>query len=102
MSAVPSPYLGLKVINKGLPSGLVEMGIRKEPTSWDSKPRDSKQGVCGGSSFLSSVAILLGKYSNLVWHMKISSIIHNLICSYKKENFYIILPELLRFSQGSA
>lgn len=31
----------------------------------------------------------MGKYSNLVWHMKISNIGHNLICSYKKENFYI-------------
>lgn len=72
----------------------------KEPTSWDSKLRDSKQGVCGGSSFLSS-AYFMGKYSNLVWHMKISNIGHNLICSYKKKIFTSILPELLRFSQGS-
>lgn len=31
----------------------------------------------------------MGKYSNLVWHMKISNTGHNLTCFYKKENFYM-------------
>lgn len=101
MSAVPLPYLRLKVINKVSPEDL-QRWVLKEPASWDSELRDSKQGVCGGSSFLSSAAILWESTATLFGIWRSATLVIILSVLTKKKIFTSILPELLKFSQGSA